>query len=174
MSRLVVYFLLGWMVTAVMSLEQPPAMSVEQTLDAFHKAASEADGKTYFGLFVSSNAAYFIGTDATERWSVEEFRKYAAPHFARGQGWTYRPRNRHVYHSTDGSVAWFNEMLDNDRFGTARGSGVLVVEEDNNEEQTEKRRKWKVAQYHLTVPIPNALMDKVVEMIRDNPATEEE
>jgi hypothetical protein len=79
-----------------------------------------------------------------------------------------------VYQSTDGNVAWFDEILDNERFGTARGSGVLVVEEDSNEEQTKKTRKWKVAQYHLTVPIPNALMDKVVEMIRDNPETAEE
>jgi hypothetical protein len=31
----------------------------------------------------------FIGTDATERWTVAEFKAYAKPHFDKGRGWTY-------------------------------------------------------------------------------------
>jgi hypothetical protein len=117
--------------------------SVEQTLDAFHRAASIAESATYFGLFASNG--YFIGTDVTERWTVDAFRQYAMPYFSKGQGWTYRPVSRHVTYAPDGKVAWFDEILDNDRFGVTRSSGVVVQENQN----------WKIAQFHLTVPIPN-------------------
>jgi hypothetical protein len=82
------------------------------------------------------------------------------PLFRQGKGWTYRPVQRHVYLSDDinGGVAWFDEILQNDRFGTARSSGVLIQE----------NQIWKVAQYHLTIPVPNSLMDNVVQLIREN------
>ena len=135
-------------------------MTVEQMLDAYHEAASRADAQEYFSYF--SQDAYFIGTDATERWTIDQFKEYALPFMTKGQGWTYRPQQRHVtYHSSadnnnNPQVAWFDEILENDRFGVTRSSGV-VVREDN---------RWKVAQYHLTVPVPNDLMDPVVAMIR--------
>jgi len=129
--------------------------TVDQMLDAYHLAASKADADTYFGFFAKD--AYFIGTDAHERWTFEEFRKYAMPFMSQGQGWTYRPKKRHVSYSSDKQVAWFDEILENDRFGVTRSSGVVVREKDN---------QWKVAQYHLTVPVPNDLMDRVVAMIR--------
>ena len=143
-----------------MSLPIPGNLTVEQTLDLFHKSASQADAEIYFGLFAANG--HFIGTDATERWTVAEFRKYAMPHFNKGQGWTYRPRERHVDYSPDKSVAWFDEILDNDRFGITRSSGVVIREE----------QRWKIVQYHLTVPVPNDLMDRVVQMIRDEAVTE--
>ncbi len=62
------------------------ANAVEVVLDDFHRAASEADGEAYFGLFAAEGV--FLGTDATERWTVDEFRAYAKPHFDRGRGWT--------------------------------------------------------------------------------------
>ena len=130
--------------------------TVEEMLDAYHLAASRADADAYFGYFARDS--YFIGTDATERWTVEEFRRYAMPFMSKGQGWTYRPTKRFVtYLNDDKQVAWFDEILENDRFGLTRSSGVVLRE--NN--------RWKLAQYHLTVPIPNGLMDKVVAIIRD-------
>jgi len=131
-------------------------LTVEQMLDAYHEAASKADADTYFGFF--SKDAYFIGTDANERWTIEQFKEYAMPFMSKGQGWTYRPQKRYINFSNDKQIAWFDEILENDRFGVTRSSGV-VVREDN---------RWKVAQYHLTVPIPNDLMDEVVAMIRAN------
>ena len=140
--------------------------TVEEMLDGYHLAASRADAETYFGYFAKD--AYFIGTDATERWTVEEFRKYAIPFMSKGQGWTYRPKKRFVnyyYNSNDKQqkqnqqqIAWFDEILENDRFGVTRSSGVVIRE--NN--------RWKIAQYHLTVPIPNGVMDQVVAIIREN------
>lgn len=133
-------------------------LTVEQMLDAFHDAASRADAPEYFGYF--SNDAYFIGTDATERWTIEQFQKYALPFMSQGQGWTYRPQQRHVTFLASSNnppeVAWFDEILESDRFGVVRSSGVVVRED----------HRWKIAQYHLTVPVPNDLMDQVVAMIR--------
>lgn len=127
---------------------------VEKVLDQFHAAAAKADTDGYFGLFAPEGV--FLGTDATERWTVEEFKRYAGPHFSKGQGWTYTAKTRHVDFTPDGGVAWFDELLDNDKLGTCRGSGVL--------------RKiggaWKISQYNLSIPIPNERAKKVVEQIR--------
>jgi ketosteroid isomerase-like protein len=128
--------------------------SIAAVLDDFHDAASNADFDRYFGHFTAD--AVFIGTDATEHWTTDEFRAYAKPHFDAGRGWTYLPRTRHIYLSPDGSAAWFDELLDNEGLGETRGTGVLVRVDD----------RWKVAQYHLTIPIPNDLAPRVVEMIR--------
>ena len=40
--------------------------------------------------------------------------------------------------------------------GEARGSGVVVLEDG----------AWKVAQYNLSIPIPNALAGEVVRLIQ--------
>lgn len=134
--------------------------SVARVLDDFHDAASHADFDRYFSHFARN--AVFIGTDASERWTVGEFRSYAKARFDAGDGWTYVPRVRHVDFSPGGSVAWFDEILDNDHYGTTRSTGVLVREGGG----------WKVAQYHLTIPIPNELADRVVAMIREREGKE--
>lgn len=127
---------------------------VARVLDDFHDAASKADFDRYFGHFAQNGV--FLGTDGTERWTVTEFKEYALPYFGPGGGWTYRPRDRHVSFTPDGRTAFFDELLDNAGLGETRGSGVLVRENG----------AWKVAQYNLSIPIPNALADRVVEMIR--------
>ena len=134
--------------------ENPP--SVEETLDLLHTAASNADLETYFSLFSASNGT-FLGTDLQERWTIPEFYLYAKPYFDQGQGWTYTPISRNItYHNS--YIAWFDEILQNDRFGSARSTGVVVREDDAH--------PWKIAQFHLTVPIPNHLMDTVVGIIK--------
>ena len=145
-------FLILTLMTMPVSAKSP----VDIVLDDFHKAAAEADGTRYFNHF--AKLGYFIGTDATERWTVAEFRKYADPVFAKGKGWTYHPRDRHLFYAPGGKIAWFDEMLDNKHYGETRGTGILVREDDD----------WKIAQYHLTVPVPNSLLGEVVKMIRNN------
>lgn len=129
---------------------------VSETLDALHHNASIADEDAYFALFAPEGV--FLGTDATERWTVEQFRAYAHPAFQQGRGWTYvlRPGTRHIELDPTGTVAWFDEILDNANYGETRGTGV-VRQVDGT---------WKIAQYHLTIPVPNALADSVVDMIR--------
>ena len=126
---------------------------IAAVLDDFHDAASQADGDRYFNHFAEN--AIFLGTDITERWTLEQFKAYALPRFNQGRGWTYVPQARYIYLSPDGNTAWFDEIVRNERFGDTRGSGVLVKTDDG----------WKVAQYHLTLPVPNDLLLKVVEMI---------
>jgi uncharacterized protein (TIGR02246 family) len=132
----------------------PSAESVvAAVLDDWHAAAAAADEERYFGHFAKD--AVFLGTDATERWTVEEFRRYAHPYFAKGKAWTFKAVARHIAFSKDGSVAWFDEALDTPNLGPSRGSGVLVRTAET----------WKIAHYDLSVPIPNELMKEVKERI---------
>ena len=135
--------------------------AIGQTLDRLHAAAAKADGKAYFDLFAPD--AVFIGTDATERWPVEAFRAYALPLFAKGKGWTYTPRLRHVTLADVpcGCLAWFDEILDSAHYGTSRGTGVLTLTPDG----------WKIEQYVLTFPIPNDLAAAMTAKIRAYEAT---
>jgi ketosteroid isomerase-like protein len=143
--------------SASLYAQQPPAVSqVEATLNEFHDAASKADGKRYFSLLTRD--AIYIGTDAGERWTRDEFRAFAEPYFNKGRGWTYTPRQRHVTIADIPCqcVAWFDELLDNEGYGTSRGTGVLLKQDG----------KWKISQYALTFPIPNDLAKGMTEQIK--------
>lgn len=144
------------------TLDQEAVEAVGEVLDRFHQAAAEADAATYFSLL--ADEAVYLGTDAGERWSVDDFRAFAKPYFDRGQGWTYVPTSRHVALDEDRSTAWFDEILENDSYGTTRGTGVL----------TKTRDGWRIVQYHLTIPIPNEIAKEVVERIRKVGRTEVE
>jgi|SRR3990167_1026284 len=135
---------------------EDPVVAAEAVVDQMHVAASHADADAYFGLFTPD--ARFIGTDATERWSLAQFKAYAAPYFSRGQGWTYRPHDR-VTTLAPGDcrcIVWFDELLDNDAYGLTRGSGVLRRTEDG----------WKIEQYVLSMPIPNDKAKAVVALVQ--------
>ena len=127
---------------------------VARALDAFHSAAATGDRDAYFGLMTDN--VVFLGTDATERWQGQAFRDFVSKHFKNGKGWTYTPTARHIDMSPDGGWALFDELLAHDRLGQCRGSGVLVREGD----------RWKVAQYNLSVPVPNDIVLDVAERIR--------
>jgi hypothetical protein len=130
-----------------------PEVEVASVLDDWHAAAAAADETRYFGHFTTE--AVFLGTDATERWTREEFRRYAHPHFAKGKAWSFVAVSRRVSFSPDVSVAWFDEALDTPNLGPARGSGVLLHEAG----------QWRIAQYNLSVPIPNGLIKEFKERI---------
>ena len=124
---------------------RPSDAPVARVLDDWHAAAAAADEGRYFSHFAPQGV--FLGTDATERWTVEEFRRFAHPYFAKGKEWSFQPRARHVAFSPEGTVAWFDEALDTPNLGPARGSGVLL----------RSGAGWKIAQYNLSIPIPNDL-----------------
>ena len=60
---------------------------LDALIDGLHQDAHEGNFQTYFDRY--SVDAIFLGTDKTERWSIEEFKAYAEPAFADGHGWTY-------------------------------------------------------------------------------------
>lgn len=143
------WLLLAWVAHAAPSTAT--VREVEAVLDDWHAAAAEAKEERYFAHFAAEGV--FLGTDATERWTVEQFRAYARPHFAKGKAWTLKPRDRHVNLSADGKTAWFDERVDSPKYGEGRGTGVLV----------RQGSAWKIAHYNYTVPIPN---DKFLEVLK--------
>ncbi len=137
------------------SLAAHDSKSAAEVLDRLHESTSQADGETYFALFTKD--AVFLGTDASERWTIQEFQRYAAPYFDAGKGWTYTCNTRNINIAPDGQHASFDELLDNASYGVCRGTGVLRLIQG----------VWKIEQYHLTIPIPNELARDVVAQIRD-------
>ena len=141
---------------AIAARAVPPSTdtSIDRMLDDWHQAASVADESRYFGH--AAPEFVFLGTDAGERWDLASFRAFAHPYFAKGKAWTFEPHDRHVQIAPDGDVAWFDEKLDSASYGNCRGSGVV-------------RRidgRWRIAQYNLSIPIPNALAKEFVARIR--------
>jgi hypothetical protein len=115
---------------------------INETIDTWHKAASEANFKTYFELMTED--AVFIGTDANEYWNKQEFQNYAKPHFDKGKAWSFTALERHVYFDASRNTAWFDELL-NTQMKICRGSGVIV----------KVGKQWKIKHYVLSMTIPN-------------------
>ena len=143
---------------AAAALAQTPAtriatIDVGSMIEDWHQAASDADEPRYFSHFAPNGV--FMGTDAAERWTVPEFRVWAKPYFDKKKAWSFRAHDRHIDFSADGATAWFDELLDTPNLGPCRGSGVVV----------RIGGEWKIAQYNLSIPIPNALAASVVKQI---------
>jgi hypothetical protein len=134
----------------------PEEAQVAAVLDALDAASSAADGDAYFALFTPD--ARFVGTDATEHWTLDAFRAYAAPVFARGRGWSYPATDRTITIADIPCrcIAWFEERLSNASYGETRGSGVLRLTDEG----------WKIEQYVLSLAVPNDRAQAVVAAIR--------
>jgi len=124
--------------------------NIGKVLTGFHDAASKADWGTYFN-FLSADAI-FLGTDASERWTKPVFKEYAT----KTDGWTYRLTERHINLTPDGNSAWFDELLVNEKYGTSRGTGILIRTDAG----------WKISQYNLVFPIPNDLAAGITQQIQ--------
>ncbi|MEX0300526.1 MAG: nuclear transport factor 2 family protein [Kordiimonas sp.] len=123
---------------------------VDETLNAHWETAAKANWDAYAELF-TSDAIYF-GTDITERWDKKTLIKYAKG----TSGWVYHLRERNISFMADGKIARFDEVLDSVNYGTSRGTGVLELTDTG----------WKIAQYHLTFPLPNDMTDRITAEIR--------
>ena len=116
-------------------------------LNGLHLDAHKGNFESYFDRY--STDAVFLGTDKTERWTIEEFKAYAKPVFSDGHGWTYSVIERNW--EGDGNTRWFDEILLNEKLGHCRGTGV--VELINGE--------WKISHYALTMLVPNSIAAEV-------------
>lgn len=123
--------------------------AVEQSIDAWHKAAAQANYENYFDLM--TDHAVFIGTDATENWQLEEFKTFSKPYFDKGKAWSFTSLERNVY-SANGWV-YFDELLDT-QMGICRGSGVMRMQDG----------KWKIAHYVLSIAVPNDNVSSLTAM----------
>lgn len=126
---------------------------VAKVLDDWHDAAAKADEARYFGHL--SDDSIFLGTDATERWDKKAFLAYAHPHFAKGKAWKFRAARRAIVVAQSGEYAWFDEDLETERLGPARGSGVVAKRPEG----------LRILQYNLSIPIPNERFDAVKKVI---------
>lgn len=140
--------------TCLVSFTSMANVNIDKVLDSFHQAAAQADAKTYLNLLTENSI--FLGTDASERWTKTEFSAFVLPYFNQGKGWTYRPTERHVSLFNQGQMAFFDELLENDKYGLCRGTGVLV----------KTAQGWKISQYNLSIPVPNAIALEVVTKIK--------
>lgn len=124
---------------------------VNKTIGKWHKAAREANFDNYFNLMTDD--AIFIGTDATENWTLPEFKKFARPYFDSGKAWSFSALERNLYVHENLRVVWFDELLDT-QMGICRGSGVVMKENG----------KWKIHHYVLSIAIPNENVDEVTKL----------
>jgi len=129
--------------------------NVNIVLDSWHTAAAEANYENYFNAMDS--VSVFIGTDASENWTKEQFENFSKPYFDKGKAWSFTALERNVYTNKTGNIAWFDELLQT-WMGTCRGSGVL---EKNND-------TWKIKHYVLSVAIPNEDVKEVIVAKRKN------
>ena len=134
--------------------DRSPDLSPEGVLDDWHAAAAEADEARYLGHFTPD--AIFLGTDATERWTLAEFSDYVRTYFPRG-GWTYLPHDRNVIRSEDGTIAWFDEGLSHGAYGELRGTGVLRLVDG----------RWRLAHYSMAFTVPNEVAAEVVRVVAE-------
>lgn len=126
-------------------------LAINQTIEAWHKAAAEANFEKYFSLMTSDGV--FIGTDPTENWQNVAFRAFSKPFFDKGKAWNFTSIQRNIYFSADKNTAWFDELL-NTQMKICRGSGVLQ----------KQKGKWKIAHYVLSIAIPNNNTEEIVKI----------
>ena len=134
--------------------QQADKKAIDNLLDTWHKAAADADFKTYFELM--AEGSIFVGTDATEHWNKQEFMAFSKPYFDSGKAWAFTSVERHIFLSENGETAWFDELLDN-WMQLCRGSGVLKKEDG----------KWKLSHYVLSMTIPKESVEGAIELKKE-------
>jgi hypothetical protein len=127
---------------------------IDALMTTWHKAAAAADEKTYFDLMAPE--AIFLGTDATERWTKDEFRNYAESRFKGGSAWVYWATKRNIYLSSDRTVAWLDEELASKSYWTCRGTAALEM----------VNGQWKIRHYNLMFTIPNSAVREIKPVIQ--------
>lgn len=150
-----IFFILVLVNTALFSQENQKKIAIHTALDAWHKAAADADFEAYFGLM--TNDGVFIGTDATENWQNKDFRDFSKPYFDKGKAWSFAALERNVYLHESEELAWFDELLDT-QMEICRGSGVLK----------KVNGAWKIAHYVLSIAVPNENVNELVLLKKEN------
>ena len=128
--------------------------AINKVLDQFHQAAANANAKVYLNSLTDD--AIFLGTDASERWTKQQFTAFVLPYFNQGKGWLYVVKERNISLLNQKSVAFFDEVLENSKYGYCRGSGVLVQTNEG----------WRISQYSLSLLVPNDIASKVAKQIK--------
>ncbi|MEX0361594.1 MAG: nuclear transport factor 2 family protein [Allomuricauda sp.] len=143
------------MISAVfLQAQTDDKQQIDQLLDAWHLAASNADFEGYFSRMTDDGV--FLGTDATENWQNNEFREFSKPYFDRGKAWSFTAVERNIYIDESKDFAWFDELLDT-QMKLCRGSGALKKENG----------QWKIAHYVLSIAVPNEHVSELIELKKE-------
>lgn len=153
----------GWKIIHIMDTRQREGCQMESDgiqrklegiISSWHQAATDADEDVYFGLMAPNSV--FIGTDASERWSKEEFMGYAESAFQKDTAWDFKTIYRHITLADDRRHAWWDEKLDT-WMGTCMASGVLQKTEGG----------WKITHYQLSLAVPNDKIQAFKELVKE-------
>ncbi len=129
----------------------PKKILLDELVNGWHKAASNANFDDYFGLM--NDDFVFLGTAPGERWTKKQFSEFSKPYFDAGQAWDFKVIDREWVFSKNKKIAWFDENLTT-WMEDCRGSGIMVKE----------KGKWKLAYYNLTVLIENEKIQEFIEL----------
>ena len=151
------FFVLSLIFTACKSSistdkEEKEVKAIDLIIEKWHNAATEADFATYFELM--DPEAYFIGTDASEKWNIDEFKTFCEPIFAKGSAWEFKKIEREIFIDKSGKIAWFDETLDT-WMGVCMSSGVVVKTING----------WKIKHYQLSLHVPNEIVQDFMKLV---------
>ncbi len=135
------------------------ATNINDILEAWHKAAADADFDAYFNKMTTDS--YFLGTDATENWNYKDFKAFSKPYFDKGKAWSFSTLERNIFVEPNASIAWFDEHLKT-QMGICRGSGVLILTDDG----------WKIKHYVLSIAVPNENVSALTAMKKEWDSTQ--
>ncbi len=127
---------------------------INQFINDWHQASATADADAFFGSMTED--AIYIGTDSHERWLRDELRTWAKKAFERDTAWSFTLIERQIHLGDDKKTAWFNETLET-KMGLCRSSGIL----------TYTPKGWKIRHYHLSITVPNELIDSLQELVKN-------
>ncbi len=150
-NKILIIFVFGLLTTAI--IPQAGNSEIDSLLNRWHRAAAEGNYTDFFNI-IDENGEY-PGTEAYERWRKPEFMVWAKPFFDSGKAWDFKPLKRNIRLNTDGEFAWFDEYLDT-WMGVCTASGVLIKKETG----------WLIAHYHLSVTVPNSLINDFITLIK--------
>lgn len=131
------------------------AEKIDQLADAWHLAATNADGKAYFDLMDENSI--FIGTDATEHWDKTEFKAFALPYFDKGKAWDFKKIERHIFVDENKNIAYWDELLDT-WMGPCRGTGIAQRQADGS---------YLIKHYTLSVTIDNDKIQQFIKIVEE-------
>lgn len=129
---------------------------INKFIDQWHQDAANVDREAYFGKI--DKDGIFIGTDATEIWTWQEFYDWAEPQFTgKGVAWNFKAIDRNIYFGEKSKYVWFDELLSFGKDGVLRGSGVLKKHKNG----------WKIMHYVLSLPVPNDKFGDVMKVLKN-------
>jgi hypothetical protein len=128
-------------------------LQVNAFVDRWHDDAAHAR-MAYFDKIAKDGV--YIGTDKSEHWRRDAFKAWATPYFKRKSAWAFKAQRRNVYFSEDGSMIWFDELLDT-QMGICQASGVM----------RRKGNSFEIVHYQLSMAVPNEVGSQVTRLIHD-------